>query len=171
MIVTDVNQLTRSSEPVSQDQEQPIIDALKSEIPDRDKALGLAAPQIGLMHRVFIARLSVGEFAFVNPEITWRSNATITSTEGCLSLPGVSATVERNQQVKIVGKIINLNTDAIENELKLNDLDACVVQHEMDHLDGVLIINKPTVKTQDQKYQDRQKKRQLKLNNRRKVKS
>jgi len=99
--------------------------------------LGLAAPQVGKDLRMCIARFNGRLTPMVNPEITWRSKITETAEEGCLSLPGVWVPVSR--AVEIVVRYQTARGDT--KELKLSDMDARVVQHEVDHLDGVLIID------------------------------
>lgn len=99
--------------------------------------LGLAAPQVGKDLRLCIARIHGRLTPLVNPEITWRSRATETAEEGCLSLPGVWVPVTR--ACDIVVQYQTARGD--KKELKLSEMDARVVQHETDHLDGKLIID------------------------------
>ncbi len=99
--------------------------------------LGLAAPQVGLDMRMCIARINGRLTPLVNPEITWKSKITETAEEGCLSLPGIWVPVSR--AVEIVVQYQTARGD--KKELKLSDMDARVVQHETDHLDGKLIID------------------------------
>lgn len=111
-------------------------------------AVGLAAPQIGISQRAFIAKLFTGVYVFVNPELTLSGHLS-PSTEGCLSCPGVSRTVERNFNVKINAElIVKIGREKIiqtEGPFDLCGLDAFIVQHENDHLDGVLLVDKPEV--------------------------
>lgn len=99
--------------------------------------LGLAAPQIGSNLRVCVARINGRLTPLVNPEIIWKSKITETGEEGCLSLPGVWIPVSR--AVEIIVRYQTARGD--EKELKLSDMDARVVQHETDHLDGKLIVD------------------------------
>ncbi len=99
--------------------------------------LGLAAPQVGSDMRMCVARFNGRLTPMVNPEITWKSKVTETAEEGCLSLPGVWIPVSRS--IEIVVRYQTARGD--EKELKLSDMDARVVQHETDHLDGVLIVD------------------------------
>ena len=99
--------------------------------------LGLAAPQVGLDMRMCIARVNGRLTPMVNPEITWRSKTTETAEEGCLSLPGVWVPVPRSTSIVIRYQTARGDT----KELRLADMDARVVQHETDHLNGVLIID------------------------------
>lgn len=99
--------------------------------------LGLAAPQIGSDLRVCVARIKGRLTPLVNPEITWRSKITETSEEGCLSLPGVWVPVSRAVEITVTYQTARGD----EKEATLKDMDARVVQHETDHLDGKLIID------------------------------
>lgn len=108
-----------------------------------DGGCGLAAPQVGVHKRVIIVMLNQSTdqelvLGMVNPEIVFHSEATYYDTEGCLSVPGVFDEVERYED--IVVKF--LDKKGREQMLKLADLNARVVQHEIDHLDGVLFVDK-----------------------------
>ena len=106
--------------------------------------VGLAATQVGVLRRVFVfqrERDSEEEpIALVNPEIVDRSEETVSDDEGCLSLQGVLVPVERNASVVIAGRDVEGN----EQRLELEELAARVVQHELDHLDGILILDRTT---------------------------
>ena len=107
------------------------------------RGVGLAAPQVGLPWRMFVANPAVepGEDqVFINPELTEASAQTEPRDEGCLSLPHINAEVTRPRQITITaldehGQRFTLSSDA---------LPARVWQHENDHLDGVLILDKMT---------------------------
>ena len=106
--------------------------------------VGLAAPQVGVVLRVFVIDISVGEtptelIAMVNPSFeTCNVDASITEEEGCLSLPGFSAVVERRKQVVVSGLDRNGRPQKIEGE----GLLARAFQHEMDHLNGTLFVDR-----------------------------
>ena len=104
--------------------------------------VGLAANQVGVLQRVVV--LSTSEdpqgIALVNPRIVERSDETLVDDEGCLSLPGVTCPVERSVAVTISGR----SPDGEELQLRLDDLAARVAQHEIDHLEGVLILDRTT---------------------------
>ena len=104
------------------------------------RGVGLAATQVGVLQRLFVFQLVDDEnvTTIVNPEITKRSRSTETADEGCLSLQGVLVPVERASEVTIVGRDVT----GAALELELEELDARVVQHELDHLDGVLMIER-----------------------------
>jgi peptide deformylase len=109
------------------------------------KGIGLAANQVGLPYRVFVLNLAADkdvkeeEIVFVNPEIL-RRKGTTEGEEGCLSFPGMYGNVKR--AAKITVEAFNLKGECFE--YALDDLAARAVQHETDHLDGVLFIDRLT---------------------------
>lgn len=98
---------------------------------------GLAAPQVGRSERVCLALIDGTMEPLINPEIVWKSEATSIAEEGCLSLPDLWIPVPRSNE--IIVKF--LSVDGKPRELKLSAFDARVVQHEVDHLEGVLIVD------------------------------
>ncbi len=102
--------------------------------------VGLAAPQLGTLHRLFIYR--VGHQAplsvVINPELEWRSKEKETYEEGCLSIPGVVVDVERPIHVRVRAQDEFGEPMLIE----ASGLEARVIQHETDHLDGVLMLER-----------------------------
>ena len=101
---------------------------------------GLAAPQVGVQRRVFVYRLGDEEgeiHALINPEIVEREG-TITADEGCLSIPGLYYPVERALKVRV--RALDADGEVVEYEGE--ELEARVIQHELDHLDGVLFIDR-----------------------------
>lgn len=101
------------------------------------KGAGLAAPQIGQSLRVCIVLIGEKLIPFINPQITWKDTEMVMGEEGCLSLPNIWLQVPRHRS--IVVKYVD--EKGKEQERKLNNFDARVVQHEVDHLDGVLITD------------------------------
>jgi peptide deformylase len=104
--------------------------------------VGLAANQVGVLRRMFVFQPTVEDEAraMVNPEIVERSDETVPDDEGCLSMQGVLVPVERNLRVTIEAR----DLDGEEVRLELEGMSARVVQHELDHLDGTLIIDRTT---------------------------
>jgi peptide deformylase len=105
--------------------------------------VGLAGTQVGTLRRVFVFQPEgedEGPRAVVNPALTKTSEVTISDTEGCLSMQGVSIPVERPAKVTIAGK----DENGEDVEFELEERDARVVQHELDHLDGILILDRTT---------------------------
>lgn len=99
---------------------------------------GLAAPQIGQSLRVCIAMINGKHTPLINPEITWKSDETETAEEGCLSLPGIWLPVTRSVAISVA----YLNAKGKAEERKFEGFSARVVQHEVDHLDGILILDR-----------------------------
>ena len=102
--------------------------------------VGLAATQIGMLRRllVFQAGSDSQPTALVNPEIEWLSDEIVLAEEGCLSLPGVAMDVERPLHARVGG----LDVDGDPVRIEASGLEARVLQHEIDHLDGVLILDR-----------------------------
>ena len=104
--------------------------------------VGLAATQIGVLRRVFIFQPDPDEEprALVNPRLAQGSDEREADDEGCLSLQGVVIPVERHERVAIEA----IDPEGKDVRLELEGLAARVVQHELDHLDGILIIDRTT---------------------------
>jgi peptide deformylase len=102
--------------------------------------VGLAATQIGIIRRVFVVQTDPDEdpIAVVNPVVVDQSDETVVDDEGCLSLQGVQMPVERPTSIRVEGR----DLEGGELTLDLADHAARVVQHEVDHLDGVLILDR-----------------------------
>jgi peptide deformylase len=102
--------------------------------------VGLAATQLGALHRVLVYRAYIEDpvTALVNPVLDWTSEELEIAEEGCLSLPGVHVEVERPAQVRVSAR------DAAGEDLQIEaeGLTARVIQHEIDHLNGVLILDR-----------------------------
>jgi len=102
--------------------------------------VGLAATQLGALRRllVFQAGPDAAATAIANPQVEWLSEELATAEEGCLSLPGVGVDVERALHARIRG--VDLRGESML--LEASGLEARVLQHEIDHLDGVLILDR-----------------------------
>lgn len=107
--------------------------------------VGLAAPQVGINKRLIVVSLmkdyedeNYRTIAMINPEIIEHSSETCIDTEGCLSVPGESGEVTRYNWVKVTF----LDPEGRKYAMKLENLAARIVQHEIDHLDGVLFTDK-----------------------------
>lgn len=101
------------------------------------KGYGLAAPQIGVSKRLIFLDVEDYFEIVVNPEITWFDEEKVLGVEGCLSIPGAEAEVLRYKTIRYAGK--TLEGSALE--LEAHDLLARVIQHEVDHLNGILFID------------------------------
>ncbi|HEU0077333.1 MAG TPA: peptide deformylase [Longimicrobiaceae bacterium] len=107
----------------------------------RAEGVGLAAPQVGISRRVIVVDVhddEVKPFALVNPRVVESSKETEKGEEGCLSIPGLSAAVERPAHVVVEG----LDRDGNPLRVEGGGLLARCLQHEIDHLDGVLFIDR-----------------------------
>ncbi len=121
-------------------------DALKAEIQRMGDlmhdalGIGLAATQIGVLHQVLVYRVHVEDpvTALINPVLEWQSEELEIAEEGCLSLPGVHVEVERPAAVRVRA----LDADGRELLVSADELEARVIQHEMDHLEGTLILDR-----------------------------
>ena len=110
-----------------------------------DKGCGLAAPQVGVIKRIIVLDPNPSDedlslrrpMYLINPEIIWRSDETVLFNEGCLSLPDQRAEVERHERVRVHFTDYN----GKEQEILADELLAIILQHEIDHLDGVLYID------------------------------
>jgi len=104
--------------------------------------IGLAAPQVGISHRLLVYRIAPDSppVALVNPEITWSSRDEEIQEEGCLSIPFVHVEVERPIAILVRARDEHGGWLIIE----ATGLEARVIQHEIDHLDGVLILDRTT---------------------------
>lgn len=99
--------------------------------------LGLAAPQVGVSKRVFVAEVEERVHVFLDPQILTRDGEAVAS-EGCLSIPGVLADVPRAYRIVVKGK----NRRGRGITLEAEGLLARVIQHEVDHLDGILFLDR-----------------------------
>ena len=136
-------------DPVLRSKARPIEvfdDALRDEISGMaalmhdSMGIGLAATQVGTLHRVLVYRVEHDSpiNALINPELEWSGREKETMEEGCLSLPGVHVDVERPVDVRVRAQDERGEPIVVE----ASGLEARVIQHEMDHLDGVLILDR-----------------------------
>lgn len=105
------------------------------------EGIGLAGPQVGVSRRVIVVDVHEEErppFALINPRIVEASKTTEKGEEGCLSIPGVSGLVERPTHVAVEG--LNENGDPVR--IEADELLGRCLQHEIDHLDGILFIDR-----------------------------
>jgi peptide deformylase len=102
--------------------------------------VGLAAPQLGISQRLLVYRVGPDAplVTLANPEIEWASDDREGSDEGCLSIPGVMVDVERPIHVRVRAQ----DEQGEPRSVEASGLEARVIQHEMDHLDGVLILDR-----------------------------
>ncbi len=98
--------------------------------------IGLAAPQVGVSVRIVVADVGEGLVQLVNPEILWKDGVQ-RGFEGCLSIPGLIGEVERAQNIRVTG----LDVHGRETWVECDGLMARCLQHEIDHLDGILFTD------------------------------
>jgi peptide deformylase len=123
-------------------------DALREEVARMGEVMndalgvGLAATQLGVLHRLLVYRVQPESelAALVNPEVEWAGEVQEVAEEGCLSLPEVLVDVERPLHVRVRGR----NEHGHDVVVEATGLEARVIQHEIDHLDGVLILDRTT---------------------------
>ncbi len=142
-------QIRKFGDPVLRAKARPVghfDDALSAEVERMGDLMGdalgvgLAATQLGVMHRLLVYRVGLHGpvSALVNPEVEWRGRETEPMEEGCLSLPGVLLDVERSIHVRVRAHDERGQSILVE----ASGLEARVIQHEIDHLDGVLILDR-----------------------------
>ena len=104
--------------------------------------VGLAATQLGILRRLLViqAGADARPTAIANPRIEWLSGDFAVAEEGCLSLPGIGVDVERSLHARVSG----VDVEGAPLELEASGLEARVLQHEIDHLDGILILDRTT---------------------------
>lgn len=153
-VVQDVASLTRVSEPFDfrNPQMDPIELAAKlvKEMVD-ENGLGLSAIQLGIPLRVFAMRARPQHIVLFNPIIVDASKETATELEGCLSFPNLVVKVKRPFEVRVRFRLPN---EEVTTE-KWGGLTARVVQHEVDHLDGILFYNRANKFHRDQAFRKR----------------
>jgi peptide deformylase len=109
----------------------------------REDGVGLAAPQIGVLSRIMVWRDPDQEdtqYAFVNPQIVSRSEECTTAGEGCLSVPGCTVEVTRNDAVVVTAQ----DLEGTPLTMEASGIVSRILQHEIDHLDGRLILDRAT---------------------------
>lgn len=134
--------LRQVAEPVAtvDDEVRTLIDEMFETMYDAE-GVGLAAPQIGIGRRIIVVDVNESDeppFGLVNPVIVERSDEVERAEEGCLSIPGLKEIVERSARVVVEG----LDRDGNPKRIEATGLLARALQHEVDHLDGVLFIDR-----------------------------
>ena len=113
-----------------------LIDDLKDTMYDAD-GVGLAAPQVGVRKRVAVVDVGEGPVVLINPEVVYTEGEQ-TGNEGCLSVPGKCGQVTRPMKVRVKTRNLDFEWEEMEGE----ELFARAMLHEMDHLDGILYVDK-----------------------------
>lgn len=153
--------LDQKAEPVQRGERcRETIDAMFAAM-DYPRGIGLAAPQIGISKRIIcisVPRVRDGKIvgaptraAIINPEIVWARGSAVVEPEGCLSFPGGAVPVPRWPRIRVTG--FNLRWEPVSYNFK--DLAARVVQHEIDHLNGITLhTHMLRMQTQAEKQSD-----------------
>lgn len=135
----DLNVLRTVAHPVSRDEDLTATIDEMFELMYNSGGIGLAAPQVGLSKRIFIVEVDEGEsLVFINPELIETSTSFAKNEEGCLSIPGVYGAVLRPKKIVIQAE----NRQRRRFKMEAVGVMAVCVQHELDHLNGVLFIDK-----------------------------
>lgn len=100
--------------------------------------VGLAAPQIGILRKIIVFHIDEADHVLINPQITWKSQETVTEPEGCLSLASMACDVERSEKVRVEGE----DLEGSHKVYELEGIQARILQHEIDHLHGTMVINR-----------------------------
>jgi peptide deformylase len=147
-----VREVRIMGDPVLREEADDVVafgDELRSLVRDmfatmyHEEGIGLAAPQIGVSRRVIVVDLRREDhddepMALVNPRVVWSSSDTAKQTEGCLSIPGLEEIVERPAKVRVEAH----DPEGKRVELHADELLARALQHEIDHLDGILFLDR-----------------------------
>ncbi len=126
--------------------QDPLSEDIQSLLPQmvetmhKENGVGLAAPQINRSIRLAIAEVDDKIYYLINPEITSYSQEKIVFEEGCLSLPGQFFPIVRSEEITVRYQ----NEKGLPKKMRASGFLAIVIQHEVDHLDGILIINRYT---------------------------
>lgn len=127
----EIKEITPEIEKIAEDLTETMLES-------DPEGVGLAAPQVGVSKRIFIAQTDSGPAVFINPKIVKKSIKIEKAEEGCLSLPKVWLNVKRARSVEF--ESIDINGKKMKT--KAEGIFARILQHEIDHLNGILIIDK-----------------------------
>jgi peptide deformylase len=155
-IITLGNELLRQKAVKIEKIDEEIINLAKEllEILERDKGVGVAGPQVGVMKRIFVVHVQDDVArVFINPSILETSHETCKYEEGCLSIPGIYTQVVRPETIKIQA----WNEKGRPFTIETSGLLARVILHEYDHLEGVLFLDRLPEKKRDKLIEKFQK--------------
>ena len=132
--------LRKKSEEVGEEIDEEIRNLAREmvEIMVKEDGIGLAAPQLGILKRIIVVMTENGPEVFINPVIVKKSKESETMEEGCLCFPGVFLKIKRAKMIEV--EALNLQGEKIR--MKTEGLVARIFQHEADHLDGILFVDR-----------------------------
>ena len=107
----------------------------------QNDGIGLAAPQLGISKRIIVVRDQDNNgiaLTLINPEIVWESSETIVMDEGCLSIPGETCSIERSKEIIVKFR----DQKGKPHRVLFGGLNSRIIQHEIDHLNGVLMVER-----------------------------
>lgn len=117
---------------------------------EKEKGVGLAAAQVGILKKIVVIETGKGSAVFINPKIVKKSRETFVDLEGCLSFPGLWVKIRRSKKITVEA----LNLDGEKIKIEAEWMAARVLQHEIDHLDGKLLISRMNL-VQRWKFRDK----------------
>ena len=130
--------LKQKCDPVTEEELFSILGDLEDSFEDlKERGYGLAAPQIGIMKQVAIIRAGGANVNLINPVIIKKENRTIFQKEGCLSFPGLFVDTDRYMEV-----LVETGIGDSRKQYYSYGIEAVIIQHEIDHLQGVLFLTK-----------------------------
>ena len=144
-IITDVKHLNKVCKPVDYKTSKQIANKMivfmLSNKNINDNSIGLACNQLGLSGRIIIVKIKNKWERFINPFLCYKSKEKIITEESCLSIPKKSIKVERSSTIKIFDDK-STQTNWKDDVMEFTGMDAIVIQHEIDHLNGIIITDK-----------------------------
>jgi len=109
--------------------------------------VGIAAPQVGASKRIIVLKHNGKDLVLVNPRILSKSWKKVTSEEGCLSIPGIYGRCKRNKNIRVLGR----NITGAKVIMQCSGLSSIIIQHEIDHLNGILFTDRMKEKVEPPK--------------------
>ena len=150
-IITDPKHLSKVCDPIDYKTSKQIANKMimfmLSHKNIGDNSVGLACNQLGLSGRIIIVKIKNKWVRFINPIISYKSDQTIITEESCLSVPNKSVKVERSKEITLYSEKGN-NDGNYGWESNYTDMDAIIIQHEIDHLNGIIITDKDEIETE-----------------------
>lgn len=141
MIITSEDDLRKPSKEISLEEGLKIVTQLIDELEKSEVGVGLSAPQIGIWSRAVVMKTDKGIKAFINPKIVEKQEPFVNKKEGCLSFPGLWLNTIRFHSVIV--------EDDLHGRTEIKNFAAVIMQHETDHLDGILFLDRKVPENYD----------------------